>query len=217
MKTKKIFAYNKSWIREKLEADPKYFEEMAKGQDPDILYIGCSDSRVPAEEIFGLKPGDIFVHRNIANMAPNADIGVLSVINYAVEFLHVKHIVVCGHYGCGGIKAAMEPHDWGMMNPWISNIRDIYRMYFEELSNIKNEKDRYDRLVELNTLEQCVNILKISIVQKYCKEKKLNIHAWVFDLETGKLTDLEFDTEKKKKEITQIYRLKPLLLDKKND
>ncbi len=155
-----IFENNKRWVAEKKASDKDFFENLARGQHPDFLYIGCSDSRVTAEDLMGLQPGEVFVHRNIANIISNTDLNAMSVINYAVVHLQVKHIVVCGHYYCGGVKAAMQPEDLGILNPWLRNIRDVYRLHKDELNGISREEDRYKRLVELNTEEQCINIIK---------------------------------------------------------
>ncbi len=154
-----IFENNKQWVQSKLNDDKTYFDKLASGQDPDILYIGCSDSRATAEEIMGLGPGEVFVHRNIANMASNLDLTAMGVINYAVTHLKVDHVVVCGHYGCGGVKAAMQSQDLGILNPYLRNIRDVYRMHKTELNAIKDEEARYKRLIELNVQEQCINFL----------------------------------------------------------
>ena len=166
MNLDKVFKNNEKWVQDKLDLNPNYFDELSQGQNPDILYIGCSDSRVPAESMMGLMSGEMFVHRNIANMVISVDLNVMSVVNYAVDHLNVDHIVVCGHYGCGGVKAAMEPKDLGILNPWLRNIRDVYRLYKGELDSIKNEEKKYERLVELNVIEQCTNLVKTAAVQK---------------------------------------------------
>src|SRR5690606_19688751 len=154
--------------------------------------IGCSDSRVTAEEIMGAEPGDVFVHRNVANLVNATDLNVMAVTNYAVRYLGVKHIVVCGHYGCGGVKAAMQSKDFGILNPWLRNIRDVYRLHHAELNAITDENKRYDRLVELNVQEQCVNLTKLaSVQQEYLKNGYPIVHGWVFDMRTGRLIDLE--------------------------
>ena len=163
----KILEENKTWIAEHLRLDPDYFKDLSKGQSPEILYIGCSDSRVTAEEMMGAKPGEVFIHRNIANLVVNSDLNIMSVINYAVAYLKVKHIVVCGHYYCGGVKAAMESADMGIMNLWLRNIQDVYRLHKNELKAIIDEEARYKRLVELNVQEQCVNLLKTIDVSHY--------------------------------------------------
>lgn len=203
----KVLENNEKWIHEKLSLDPNYFKELSKGQDPEMLYIGCSDSRVTAEELMGAKPGDVFVHRNVANLVPNNDLNVMSVINYAVRHLKVKHVVVCGHYFCGGVKAAMQSQDLGLLNPWLRNIRDVYRIHKTELNAITDENDRYNRLVELNVQEQCVNILKTAAVQAGVIEWDLKVHGWVFDIHSGKLIDLKIDFKKILSEIMEIYRI----------
>ncbi len=206
MNLEQIFTNNQAWIEKKLSLDSEYFANLAKGQSPKVLYIGCSDSRVSAEEIMGASPGDIFVHRNIANMVPNADLNVMSVINYAVEHLKVEHVVVCGHYYCGGVKAAMESSDLGILNPWLRDIRDVYRLHQQELDLIDGE-DRYKRLVELNVQEQCINVIKTPEVQNAYKTRKIQVHGWVFDIGTGGLIDLKIDFPKILEDIIQIYKL----------
>jgi carbonic anhydrase len=203
----KIFENNKEWIQSKLDTDEKYFDNLASGQDPDILYIGCSDSRATAEEIMGLGPGEVFVHRNIANMASNLDLTAMGVINYAVTHLKVDHVIVCGHYGCGGVKAAMQSQDLGILNPYLRNIRDVYRMHKEELNSIKDEESRYKRLIELNVQEQCINVLKTSDVQIAFRDRNITVHGWVFDLASGKLIDLKIDFKTILKDIMEIYHL----------
>ncbi|MDO9595622.1 MAG: carbonic anhydrase [Lutibacter sp.] len=207
MNIEKIFSNNKKWIEEKLQIDENYFKNLSSGQKPEILYIGCSDSRVSAEELMGVGPGDVFVHRNIANMVPNTDLNVMSVINYAVSHLKVKHLVICGHYYCGGVKAAMQSEDLGLLNPWLRNIRDVYRLHKNELNLIACEDEKYNRLVELNVQEQCVNVLKTADVQKALLEKRITVHGWVWDIHSGKLIDLKIDFEKILEDIREIYRL----------
>lgn len=207
MDIEQIFKNNRSWVQKKLNLDAQYFENLSKGQNPEILYIGCSDSRVTAEELMGVDPGDAFVHRNIANMVPNTDLSAMSVIDYAVTQLEVKLIVVCGHYYCGGVKAAMQPADLGLLNPWLRNIRDVYRIHEKELNAIENEEERYKRLVELNVQEQCINVIKTAAVQKASKVREIAVHGWVFDIHSGKLIDLNIDFESILKEIKEIYRL----------
>lgn len=190
------------------EENPDFFSHLANEQNPDYLYIGCSDSRVHANEIMGLQPGEVFVHRNIANMVVNNDLNVLSVINYAVEYLNVKYIIVCGHYNCGGIKAAMEPKDLGILNPWLRNIRDVYRLHEKELDTISDPQARYNRLVEINVYEQCLNIIKTAEVQKsYLAKGYPRVAGWVYDLNDGILHDLEIDFEKELNRIRKIYDL----------
>ena len=155
----------------------------------------------------GIRPGQIFVHHNIANMVPNTDLSTMSTINYAIKHLHVKHIVVCGHYDCGGIKAAMQPADLGILNPWLRNIRDVYRLHKEELDQIDDESKKYDRLVELNVQEQCVNVIKTADVQNAIQAKQLTVHGWVFNLKTGQLVDLNINFDNILKDIMKIYRL----------
>ncbi|OYX23680.1 MAG: carbonic anhydrase [Flavobacteriales bacterium 32-35-8] len=202
-----IFENNKQWIQDKLDVDANYFEELGKGQTPELLYIGCSDSRVSTEELMGAKPGEVFVHRNIANMVISIDLNVMSVVNYAVDFLKVKHIIVCGHYACGGVKAAMQSVDLGILNPWLRNIRDVYRIHKNELNQISDEEKKYDRLVELNVQEQCVNLLKTAAVQKAVRQRGLTVHGWVFDVHTGKIIDLKIDFDDILKNIREIYHL----------
>ena len=202
-----IFANNKKWIAGKLALDPAYFENLNKGQNPEFLYIGCSDSRVTAEDLMGVQPGEVFVHRNIANMVISIDLNVMSVINYSVRHLKVNHIIVCGHYSCGGIKAAMQSVDLGILNPWLRNIRDVYRLHKDELNAIADEQARYNRLVELNVQEQCVNLIKTASVQQAYRERGLMVYGWVFDIHTGKLIDLKIDFPKILEDIMEIYRL----------
>lgn len=202
-----IFNNNRKWVQQKKASEADYFEKLALGQSPEILYIGCSDSRVAFEETIGAKPGEVFVLRNIANMVNNLDFSATSVINYAVKHLSVNDIVVCGHYQCGGVRAAMIQEDLGILNPWLRNIRDIYRIHKNELNAITNENDRYDRFVELNVIEQCVNVMKIASVQKAINSRKLAIHAWVFDVRTGELKDLKLDTKSILASLTEIYKL----------
>jgi len=203
----KVFKNNEAWVSEKLTLDPEYFTKLAKGQTPEILYIGCSDSRVTAEDLMGVKPGEAFIHRNIANLVNNVDLNVMSVINYAVRHLQVKHIVVCGHYNCGGVKAAMQPKDLGILNPWLRNIRDVYRMHKTELEGISDEGNRYKRLVELNVQEQCVNLIKTAAVQQAHHDRGILVHGWVFDIHSGKLIDLKIDFPGILKDIMSIYKL----------
>lgn len=206
-----LFENNRKWVASKTATDAEFFDKLAKDQSPDYLYIGCSDSRVPANEIMGLEPGDVFVHRNIANLVVNTDLNVMSVINYAVRHLHVKHIIVCGHYNCGGVKAAMTPKDLGILNPWLRNIRDVFRLHHNELMAITDEHERYNRLVELNVQEQAVNVIKTAAVQKsYVKNQYPVVHGWVFDLHTGILKDLNIDFQKTLRDIQEIYDLTSL-------
>jgi carbonic anhydrase len=207
MDLSRVFKNNEQWVKERLALNPDFFNDLGKGQNPELLFIGCSDSRVSAEELMGLGPGEVFVHRNIANMVISIDLNVMSVVNYAVENLKVNHVVVCGHYECGGVKAAMQSADLGILNPWLRNIRDVYRIHKNELNNIKDEGKKYDCLVELNVKEQCVNLIKTAAVQKAYRDRELKVHGWVFDVHTGKLIDLKIDFEKYLKDIMEIYHL----------
>jgi len=189
-----LFENNRNWVASKLATNKEFFEKIAREQHPDYLYIGCSDSRVTAEDLMGVEPGEVFVHRNVANLVNATDLNVMAVINYAVRHLNVKHIIVCGHYNCGGVKAAMQPVDMGILNPWLRNIRDVYRLHKTELNNIKDVEQRYRRLVELNVEEQCINVIKLASVQQTYVEKGFPVvHGWVFDLKTGYLKDLNLD------------------------
>ncbi len=207
MNIEKIFENNRKWVMEKLSKDDEYFEKLAIGQSPEVLYIGCSDSRVTAEKLMGAKPGEVFVYRNIANMVSSLDFSAMSVIQYAVQQLKVKHIVVVGHYQCGGVKAAMKSKDYGILNPWFRTIRDVYRHYEDELELIVDEKEKYDRLVELNVKEQCINVLKTSIVQKAYRKKEVKIHSWVWDIHSGRLIDLGIDFDKVLEHLMKVYHL----------
>ncbi len=207
MNIQQIFESNRQWVHSKLELDKNYFNNLSKGQNPEILYIGCSDSRVTAEELMGVAPGEAFIHRNIANMVPNTDLSSQSVIDYAVIHLKVNHIIVCGHYYCGGVKAAMQSQDLGILNPWLRNIRDVYRLHKKELNAIQDEDQKYKRLVELNVQEQCVNVIKTSEVQRAYRERGITVHGWVFDIHSGKLIDLKINFTKILEGIMEIYRL----------
>ena len=189
---KKLLENNKNWVANQLAIDPVYFDKLANSQNPEYLWIGCSDSRVPANQITGTSPGDIFVHRNIANMVIHSDMNMLSVLSYAVEVLKVKHIIVCGHYGCGGVLAAMENKQFGLIDNWLRHIKDVYRIHFKELDAIIDKKQRADRLVELNVVEQVHDLGKTSIVQNAWKrEQPLHIHGWVYDVKDGIIKDLD--------------------------
>jgi carbonic anhydrase len=203
-----IFENNKRWVEKKTGTDADFFKQLAGEQNPDYLYIGCSDSRVSAEEIMGLSPGEAFVHRNIANLVNNVDLNVMSVINYAINNLDVKHIIICGHYNCGGVKAALQPKDMGILNPWLRSIRDVYRLHAQELNAITDEHKRYDRLVELNVVEQCTNVIKTASLQlNYQRKGYPIVHGWVFDIHSGKIIDLKIDFEKILANIKDIYNL----------
>ena len=207
MDLNKVFENNENWVKEKLDLDNNYFEDLSKGQSPELLYIGCSDSRVTAEELMGAAPGEVFVHRNIANMVNNLDLSSASVINYAVKHLEVKHVIVCGHYYCGGVKAAMDSVDLGILNPWLRNIRDVYRIHHDELDAIADEEEKYKRLVELNVQEQCVNVLKTAEVQIAARKRGLKVHGWVFDIHSGKLIDLKIDVDSILGKIREVYHI----------
>ena len=211
MKFEQIFKNNEKWVAEKLSKDPDYFTNLSKGQSPEYLYIGCSDSRVTAEDLMGVEPGQVFIHRNIANQVIPTDNNVTSVVQYAVEHLKVKHIIICGHYECGGVKAALHPSDLGQLNSWLQTLRDVRRLHKAELEGITDQQQLFDRLVELNVREQCMNIIKIDHVQRsWYKTGFPTIHGWVFDVRTGKLIDLGLQMEKEFMEIREIYDLKPL-------
>lgn len=207
----KVFENNRQWVASKTKESPDFFAELAKAQHPEFLYVGCADSRIPANEIMGLKPGEVFVHRNIANMVVGTDANLNSVIQYSVEHLKVKHIIVCGHYGCGGIQAAMTPHDLGgNLSSWLQNIRDVYRLHQIELDNITDERARYRRLVELNVVEQCINLIKnVHIQRSWYQTGYPLVHGWVYDLENGLLQDMKLDMPEVIKDIRKIYDLKP--------
>jgi len=183
----KLLLENKAWAKEKTEDDPEFFSRLSKIQTPEFLWIGCSDSRVPANEITNTQPGEIFVHRNVANLVVHTDVNLLSVLEYAVSYLKVKHVIVCGHYGCGGIKAAMTNHDFKqVLNMWLRNIKDVYRLHRDELETIPEEEKRFDRLVELNVIEQVHHLAKTSIIQRAWKRETYpHIHGWVYSLNDG--------------------------------
>ncbi len=188
---KRLIENNKTWVAEQLELDPAFFEKLSNGQTPEYLWIGCSDSRVPAESITGTDPGEMFVHRNIANMVVHSDMNMLSVLSYAVEVLKVKHIIVCGHYGCGGVMAAMKNQQFGLIDNWLRHIKDVYRYHHKELDAIEDETLRARRFVEVNVQEQVHDLGKTSIVQNAWKRNQpLHIHGWVYDIHDGLINDL---------------------------
>lgn len=210
MRFEKIFKNNEKWVAEKLALDPDYFKNLAQGQNPEFLYIGCSDSRVTAEELMGAQPGEVFVHRNIANLVNSNDNNLNAVVQYAVEHLKVNHIIVCGHYECGGVKAAMNPSDLGQLNSWLQNLKDVIRIHRADLDAIEDPIQRFDRLVEFNVIEQCINIIKIDHVQRsWYKTGCPTVHGWVFDVRTGKLKDLGMNMKRVFSELRSIYDLKP--------
>ena len=188
---KKLLLSNKAWASERLKVDEHYFDDLSKGQSPLFLWIGCADSRVPAEEITHAAPGEIFVHRNVANMVVHTDMNLLSVLQYAVEVLKIKHIIICGHYNCGGVKAAMTNKDFGLINKWLRNIKEVYEKHYDELHAIENEQSRFNAMVELNVKEQIQNLAKTSIVQKAWKNSQLpHLHGWVFDIHKGEIKEV---------------------------
>lgn len=189
---KKLFDNNKEWVSKKLSQDPKTFEKLSDRQAPKFLWIGCSDSRIPANEVVGLEPGELFVHRNVANIFPHTDFNALSVLQYAVDYLGIQHVIVCGHYGCGGVKAAMESTQFGLVDNWLRNIRDVYSREKAQLDAIADEEQKYRRLVELNVLHQVMNICHTTIVQNaWANSRHLSIHGWIYDVSTGFLKDLD--------------------------
>jgi carbonic anhydrase len=205
---KKILENNIQWVESILAEDPNYFTDLAKGQTPPLLWIGCSDSRVPANEIIGAKPGEVFVHRNIANMVIHSDMNMLSVLDYAVNVLKVKHVLVCGHYGCGGIKAAMGNDSVGIIDNWIRHIKDVYRLHKVELDAIEDETERFNRFVELNVIEQVCDLAKTSIVQSAWKNgQELSLHGWAYGLNSGFVTDLNVNFSSDK-DLDDVYQLK---------
>lgn len=205
---KKILDNNKKWVEGQLAIDPDYFKDLSKGQQPPLLWIGCSDSRVPANEIIGAKPGEVFVHRNIANMVVHTDMNMLSVLDYAVNVLKVKHIIVCGHYGCGGVKAAMGNQSIGLIDNWIRHIKDVYRLHDNYLNSIADEEVRFNKFVEINTQEQVFDLAKTSIVQNAWKNgQDLTLHGWAYGLNSGYVTDLGVNMTSNDN-LDEVYRLK---------
>lgn len=203
----KLLVNNKEWVVNKLKEDPDYFKQLSKAQSPEFLWIGCSDSRVPANQITGTKPGELFVHRNIANMVVHSDMNMLSVLSYAVEVLKVKHIIVCGHYGCGGVISAMGNEQYGLIDNWLRHIKDVYRYHHKELDAISDSTVRARRFVELNVIEQVHDLGKTSIVQNaWNKNQPLHIHGWVYDLNDGIIKDLNV-TFKNTKDLHSVYHL----------
>ncbi len=203
-----LFEKNEKWIEKRLTDDPDFFKRMARGQSPQLLWIGCADSRVPANEIIGTEPGEVFVHRNIANLVVHTDMNMLSVLDYAVNVLKVKHVVVCGHYGCGGVQAAMGNKSYGVIDNWIRHIKDVYRFHKDELDQIHQEDQKFNRFVELNVVEQVFDLAKTSIVQNAWKnDQKLSIHGWVYSLSDGKIIDLNVNFNNNS-ELHKVYQLK---------
>lgn len=205
---KKILDNNKVWVESQLAIDKEYFKDLAKGQQPPLLWIGCSDSRVPANEIIGAKPGEVFVHRNIANMVVHTDMNMLSVLDYAVNVLKVKHVIVCGHYGCGGVKAAMGNQSIGLIDNWIRHIKDVYRLHEHYLNTIEDEEERFNKFVEVNAQEQVFDLAKTSIVQNAWRNgQDLTLHGWTYGLNSGYITDLGVNMGSNT-ELDEVYRLK---------
>lgn len=203
----RLLENNKNWVKEQLNLDPTYFEKLSKGQSPEYLWIGCSDSRVPANQITGTEPGEVFVHRNIANMVVHSDMNMLSVLSYAVEVLKVKHIIVCGHYGCGGVIAAMKNQQFGLIDNWLRHIKDVYRYHHTELDAIEDENERARRFVEVNVQEQVHDLGKTSIVQNaWRRNQPLHIHGWVYDINDGLINDLKV-TFTCTKDLHKVYHL----------
>ena len=204
---KQLLENNKNWVANKLAIDPTYFEKLSNSQNPEYLWIGCSDSRVPANQITGTLPGDIFVHRNIANMVVHSDMNMLSVLSYAVEVLKVKHIIVCGHYGCGGVLAAMENKQFGLIDNWLRHIKDVYRYHHKELDAIEDKTQRARRFVEVNVIEQVHDLGKTSIVQNAWKNNQpLHVHGWVYDIHDGIIKDLNVNFTCTK-DLHKVYHL----------
>jgi carbonic anhydrase len=204
---KKLLDNNKEWVVKSLEKDPEFFSRLANGQQPPILWIGCSDSRVPANEIIGAQPGEVFVHRNIANMVIHTDMSMLSVLDYAVNVLKVKHVIVCGHYGCGGVQAALTNKHIGLIDNWIRHIKDVYRFHQDELNAIEDEKTKFNRFVELNVFEQVYDLAKTSIMQTaWEREQEVHIHGWVYDVKDGLINDLKI-TLKNNDSLSEVYQL----------
>ena len=204
---KQILENNKQWVSSKLDSDPEFFKRLENGQQPPLLWIGCADSRVPANEIIGTQPGEVFVHRNIANMVIHTDMNMLSVLDYSVNALKVQHIIVCGHYGCGGVKAAMDNQSIGLIDNWIRHIKDVYRKHQAELEKIEDEKERWDKFVELNVVEQVFDLAETSIVQNAWKnDQKLTVHGWAYGVGTGLVNDLGVNLSNND-ELDEVYKL----------
>ena len=203
----KLLDNNKKWVESKLSQDPDFFKKLSSGQKPPVLWIGCADSRVPANEIIGAQPGEVFVHRNIANMVVHSDMNMLSVLDYAVNVLEVKHVIVCGHYGCGGVQTAMTNKHVGLIDNWIRHIKDVYRFHQDELNAIADEKQRFDRFVELNVVEQVLDLAKTSIVQgAWERGQNLHVHGWVYDIRDGLINDLDI-TIRDNTTLSAVYQL----------
>lgn len=205
---KQLIENNRAWVKKKLGEDPEFFKKLAEGQQPPVLWIGCADSRVPANEIIGAQAGEVFVHRNIANMVVPTDLNMLSVLDYAVNVLKVSHVIVCGHYGCGGVKAAMTNSSFGVIDNWIRHIKDVYRFHQDELELLEDEEERFNRFVELNVREQVHDLAKTSIVQNaWNRGQTLHLHGWVYGVGSGVIKDLEVDFEDNQ-QLDSVYKLK---------
>jgi carbonic anhydrase len=205
---KKIIENNAKWVESRLTLDKDYFKDLAKGQQPPLLWIGCSDSRVPANEIIGAEPGEVFVHRNIANMVLHTDMNMLSVLDYAVNVLRVSHVIVCGHYGCGGVKAAMGNQSIGLIDNWIRHIKDVYRLHENYLDTFQDDEQRFNKFVEINVQEQVFDLAKTSIVQNAWRNgHDLTLHGWVYGLNSGYITDLDVNISNNN-ELDDVYRLR---------
>ena len=202
-----LLANNKKWVQKQLDENPDFFNELAKGQQPPLLWIGCADSRVPANEIIGAKPGEVFVHRNIANMVVHSDMNMLSVLDYAVNALKVRHVIVCGHYGCGGVKAAMGNQSIGIIDNWVRHIKDVYRFHKEELDAIVDENEKFNAFVEFNVKEQVLDLAKTSIVQAAWKNNQpLYLHGWVYGIDSGIVKDLNVNITSNE-DLEEVYQL----------
>jgi carbonic anhydrase len=202
-----LLANNKKWVQKQLDENPEFFNELAKGQQPPLLWIGCADSRVPANEIIGAKPGEVFVHRNIANMVVHSDMNMLSVLDYAVNALKVRHVIVCGHYGCGGVKAAMGNQSIGIIDNWVRHIKDVYRFHKTELDAIEDENEKFDAFVEFNVKEQVLDLAKTSIVQAAWKNNQpLYLHGWVYGINSGIVKDLNVNITSNE-DLEEVYQL----------
>jgi carbonic anhydrase len=205
----KLLQENKTWAKQQVKDDPEYFKRLVSVQTPEFLWIGCSDSRVPPDKITQTQPGEIFIHRNIANMVVHTDLNLLSVLEYSVHVLKVKHVIVCGHYGCGGVKAAMGRHDYGIINKWLRNIKDVYRIHRPEIDSLASEEDKLNKLIELNVQEQVLNLAKTSIIQKAWKERNApQIHGWVYSLRDGIINPL--NNIKPEDYMDELYRFDDL-------
>ena len=202
-----LLSGNRDWVDRQIKDDPDYFAKLSQGQSPEVLWIGCSDSRVPANQITNTKPGEVFVHRNIANVCVHSDMNMLSVLDYAVNVLKVKHVIVAGHYGCGGVAAALSNKQFGLIDNWLRHIKDVYRLYSHELDRITDKELRVNRLVELNVVEQAYNLCKTTIIQNAWKERSdLEVHGWVIDIRTGLVKDLKVSSHDSQ-QLGYVYEL----------